>query len=249
MTDAPAPDTPAPPRARRRLLKPLLALLVLVGLVLLGWRGWRAFNGDLAAGHAADAALDASTDALAARTDRLRDDLRAQSARLAQAEATNRVLRDELLALAQRADWLEQSVMRLDRGPADAATRARLQQVAWLLAEAQASALTDPSLQQARALEALAAEVLQTDADPRLLDLKQTLARERSALAAPVPRAAQARELAAILAALPHLPQAPAPPVAEPRHWAARAFARVVSVQPSDASALVDPPARRAAGP
>jgi uroporphyrin-3 C-methyltransferase len=250
MTDAPAPvaapTTPAAAPRRRRLLKPLLAVLLLAVLALGGWRAWRAITGDVATHQAADAALDAGNTALAGRLDRLRDDLRAQSTRLAQAEATNRVLRDELLALAQRADLLEQSVTRLDRAPADAATRSRLQQLAWLLAEAQASALTDPSLAQARALEALAAEVLDADPDPRLLDLKQTLARERDALAAPAPRAAQAAELAALMAALPRLPQA-APANATDHSWAARAFARVVTVQPSAEGALVDPPARRAA--
>ncbi len=249
MTDAPNPATPpvvAAP-ARRRVLRWLLALLLLALVALGGWRAWRAFDNDQLARHAAAVALDASDDALAARLDRLRDDLRAQGARLTQAEATNRVLRDELLALAQRADLLEQSVTRLDRSPADAVTRSRLQQVAWLLAEARASALGDPTLTQARALEALAAEVLDADPDPRLLDLKQTLARERAALAEPAPRLAQASELAAIVSALPRLPQASVAPAARTQPWLERAFARVVTIRPTAAGALVDPATRRSA--
>ena len=102
------PDIPAPatPLRRSRAGGLLLLALLLIALAtagVLGWRQWQARQAQ------EQARSEQQRNALEARIDSLRQAQRAQAQRLQQAEATNRVLRDELLGLGQRAAAIEES--------------------------------------------------------------------------------------------------------------------------------------------
>ncbi|MEO7251255.1 MAG: hypothetical protein ABIW30_01465, partial [Arenimonas sp.] len=106
MNTPPAPLPSIPPRRSRAggLLLSLLLLIVLAAAGGFGWRYWQQQQARNAASatqqrHALDASLDA-----------LRTSQRAQARRMQQAEATNRLLRDELLGIGERATLLEDSV-------------------------------------------------------------------------------------------------------------------------------------------
>ena len=105
-----APESPAAPRRRTSALA---WLLLLVALPLAGALGWRAWQTERDERRAADAEETVRIEALQQRVATLRQGQQAQGKRLQQAEATNRLLRDELLAMGQRAALLEDSVQRL----------------------------------------------------------------------------------------------------------------------------------------
>ena len=221
-----------------------LALLVLAALAFAGWRGWQAWS-------ARDAAmrqtLAEQADALGARLDALRGEQRAQSLRLQQDEATNRVLREELIGLGQRSALVEQTVEKLAEPDRHGAQALLLDETAVLLAIGQQRLQLAGDVDAARRAYALAANLLERVDDPRLLDLRQALVQERAALDAlgPDPRATALRGLAAFSAALP---AGDAPALADAHApWWQRLLSRVVRVQPSDAAIATDPADRRAA--
>ena len=245
MTDAVAAAPPAP---RRRGLA-VLWLFALALLAVLGWRGWHAWQAQQArtAAEAHDAAEQWR--ALDARIDALRRDQRAQAQRITQADANNRVLRDEVLGLGQRAALLQDSVDKL-ADPARRGVQAlRLDEVEVLLAIGSQRLQLAGDLDGARRAYALAAGVLDGIDDPAWLDLRQALVQERAALDAlgADPKAIALARLEAFTATL-------APPSALPRDsqdpalpWWRRAFARIVEVRPSQRDVAVAP-ADRAAG-
>ncbi|NZA26118.1 uroporphyrinogen-III C-methyltransferase [Luteimonas sp. SJ-92] len=226
-------------------------LLALALVLLVVWGGWRWWSAQEQMRMADDRDLDQHLQALEARTARLRLDLRAQSQRLQQAEATNRVLRDELLGLGQRAAILEDDLAAVARPQRDAAQALRLDEVELLLAQGQQRLQLAGDQDGAHRAYALAAQLLAglEHPDPGLLNLRQTLAQERAALDAlgEDPRRTAAGRLEALAAALPALP-VHAPAAGQPAaSWWQRAFARLVEVRPSD-GALALEPADRAAG-
>ncbi|MBP6797926.1 MAG: hypothetical protein KA124_07485, partial [Luteimonas sp.] len=79
---------PVPPRRRAPALAWLLALVALLLAAGLGWQRWQ---GQRAQQAQAASAERERADALEQRIDALRRDQRAQTARLQQAEATNRL--------------------------------------------------------------------------------------------------------------------------------------------------------------
>ena len=230
--DAPSPSPPRRSRAGS------LLLLALVLLALAATGGWAWLHWQQAQARAA-AAADARQSAMAARLDALRAAQRAQAQRLQQAEATNRLLRDELLGIGQRAALLEDSVSRLADPDRHGAQALRLDELELLLAIGQQRLRLDDDVEGAHRALALAAPLLAGIDDPAYLSLRQTLAQEQAALEAlgPDPRL----RAATLLAGLERGLQAPAPTLAagDPRRpWYARLLDRVVTVQPTASAGL-----------
>ena len=230
--DAPSPS---PPR-RSRAGSLLLLALVLLALAAAGGWAWQHWQ---QAQARASAAADARQSAMAARLDALRAAQRAQAQRLQQAEATNRLLRDELLGIGQRAALLEDSVSRLADPDRHGAQALRLDELELLLAIGQQRLRLDDDVEGAHRALALAAPLLAGIDDPDYLSLRQTLAQEQAALDAlgPDPRL----RAATLLAGLERGLQAPAPVLAtgDPqRPWYARLLDRVVTVQPTASAGL-----------
>src|SRR5690554_2948350 len=218
MSDTAAfPSTSRPRRgAVTAWLLPVLAALLVLG----GWAGYRWNTGQVARAQAAESDRR-HIDSLGQRMDAMRRDQRAQTARLQQAEATNRLLREELIGLGQRAALLEDSVRR----QADSALRPvqalRLDEAELLLAQGQQRLLLSGDLDSARRAYALAAQLLEDVRGYEWLAVRQALAQERDALDAlgQDPRTALAGRLDAVAAALPSLPVRPAPPEASQASW------------------------------
>ena len=230
--DAPSPS---PPR-RSRAGSLLLLALVLLALAAAGGWAWQRWQ---QAQARASAAADARQSAMAARLDALRAAQRAQAQRLQQAEATNRLLRDELLGIGQRAALLEDSVSRLADPDRHGAQALRLDELELLLAIGQQRLRLDDDVEGAHRALALAAPLLAGIDDPAYLNLRQTLVQEQAALEAlgPDPRV----RAASLLARLERGLQAPAPVLAagDPqRPWYARLLDRVVTVQPTASAGL-----------
>lgn len=257
-----AVNAPEPAAAPARRTSAVAWLLLVVLLPIAGALAWRAWQAETSQRRAADAEEAARTDVLEQRVATLRDGQQAQGKRLQQAEATNRLLRDELLAMGQRAALLEESVQRLAAPGEDAARALRLEEVELLLAIGQQRLLLSADLDGARSAYALAARLLDALTDPADIDLRQVLAQERAALDAlgTDPRVAAMARIDALEAALVELPARPWP--AEPRDpgpavdgtalpwWqrvAGRLATRVVQVRRSDEAMAVEA-GERAAG-
>jgi uroporphyrin-3 C-methyltransferase len=247
VTDAVA----APPSAPRRRGhgRTLFWLLALALLAVLGWRGWTAWQA-----HRSQSAADARDDAvqwraLDARIDALRRDQRAQAQRIAQADATNRVLRDEVLGIGQRAALLQDSVDKLADPARHGVQALRLDEAELLLALGAQRLQLAGDLDGARRAYALAAGVLDGIDDPAWLDLRQALVQERAALDAlgADPKSIALARLDAFAATL--APPSALPGEADDRAlpWWRRAFARIVEVRPSNRDVAVAP-GDRAAG-
>ena len=238
-----SPDSDSAPRTGSGRGAFVFALIVLAALAFAGWYGWRAWSArDAAMRHA----FAEQADALDARLDALRGEQRAQSLRMQQDEATNRVLREELIGLGQRSALVEQTVEKLADPDRHGAQALFLDETALLLATGQQRLQLAGDLDDARRAYAIAATLLERVDDPRLLDLRQTLLQERDALDAlgADPRTTALRELAAFAASLPgegataNGDDAHAP-------WWRRLLSRVVRVQPSNAAIAADPIDRR----
>lgn len=230
--DAPSPSPPRRSRAGSLLLLALV-LLALAAAGAWAWQHWQQ------AQARASAAADARQSAMAARLDALRVAQRAQAQRLQQAEATNRLLRDELLGIGQRAALLEDSVSRLADPDRHGAQALRLDELELLLAIGQQRLRLDDDVEGAHRALALAAPLLAGIDDPAYLSLRQTLVQEQAALEAlgPDPRV----RAASLLARLERGLQAPAPMrvALDPRSpWYARLLDRVVTVQPTASAGL-----------
>lgn len=243
----PSVPPPAPPSARRSRPWPWLALVLLLAVAAwLGWQGWLAWQHQLASSAQEDQRLEA----YAGRLDALRRDQRAQAQRLQQADATNRVLREELLGLGQRAALLEEAVAGLADPERAGAQALRLDEAELLLSMGQQRLRIAADLQGARRAYALAAGVLEGVDDPAYLSLRQSLMQERAAL-----EAIDSEPRARVLSQLDDWMQATlaAPPAAEavPRDaaapWWRRALEGLVQVRPSGRSVAEQPSDRIAA--
>src|SRR5690606_39233178 len=129
-------------------------------LPLAGVLGWRAWQAESTARSEADRAEAARVDALEQRVTGLRQGQQAQAQRLQQSEATNRLLRDELLAIGQRAALLEDSVQRLADPARDAARALRLDEIELLLSQGQQRLVLAGDVDGARRAYAMAARLL-----------------------------------------------------------------------------------------
>ncbi len=245
MTESDTPPTvtasspPAAPHTPRRGggAWPLLLLLLLL-LVAVGSGLWYSDQQRTKRERASDIESAQRLEALESRLDRLRGDVRGHSQRLQQADATNRVLRDELLGMGQRAALLEDNVAKLADANRQGAQALRLDEAELLLTLGQQRLQLAADLDGARRAYALAAGVLDGVDSPGFLNLRQTLAQERTALDAlnADPRRTALQRLDALAAKLPDpavLPRAPAPSANAP--WWDRVLARLVSVRRTDA--------------
>lgn len=224
----------------------LLLLVLLLGLV--AWRGWAAWQARETRLQAANLGAEQRVAALEQRIEALRRDQRAQTQRIQDAAATNRVLRDEVLGLSQRGALLEDSVSRLADPTRHGAQALRLDEVELLLSQAQQRLTVANDLEGARRAYTLADGVLQGVDDPRLLNLRQALAQERGVLDAlgNGPHAALAAQLEAFAAALGKLPQrTPSADLAERPAWQ-RALAPLVEVRRSQGDTVIAPTDRAA---
>lgn len=239
--------TPTAPRPRRGAVAAWLMLGLAVLLALGAWAAYRWNSAQLARAQAAESERQ-RVDSLDQRVDAQRRDQRAQTARLQQAEATNRLLREELIGLGQRAALLEDSVRRQADSALLAGHALRLDEVELLLAQGQQRLLLSGDLDGARRAYALAAQLLDDVDGHQWLDLRQALAQERDALDAlgQDPRAAAAGRLEAFAATLPTLPLRPPPPDV-PQAWWARALSKLVDMRPSAQAVAAEPADRTAA--
>ncbi len=224
----------------------MLSLLLLAALAAAGVFGWRYWQHQ----QAQSAALaEQQRQALDASVASLRTAQQAQAQRLQQAEATNRVLRDELLGIGERATLLEDSVSRLADPDRNSAQALRLDELELLLGIGQQRLQLADDLDGARRALALAAPLLGGIDDPAYLNLRQTLAQEQAALDAlgvdPKIRAealldVRARELQDMPTATSSRLQSRAP-------WYERLLDRIVRVQPTARAGLGERTDREAA--
>jgi uroporphyrin-3 C-methyltransferase len=238
-------ETPAP-RRRRSPLPGLVALVLLVALLAalyVGWRRWRE--------HEAADAVDArqQIDALSERLNAIRGEQRSNSRRLQQADSLNRVLRDELDGIGQRAALLEDTVDRLADPDRHGAQALRLDEAEMLLVLGGERLQIAGDLDGARRAYALASGVLDGIDDAAYLSLRQTLLQERTALDAlgADPRVKAIAQLDAFAQ------NVTAPATRDAREtrantpWWQRAFGNLLQVQPTDRAVAVQPADRAAA--
>lgn len=247
MTDAPtpSPSSPvsgrpaAPPVASPPSRWPWWLLAATLVAVAAGGTLW---HRRVEAERAQAAQTLARLDAVISRVDGLRRDVRSHGQRLQQADSTNRVLRDELLGLGQRAVLLEDQVTRLADANRHGAQQLRMDEVELLLTLGRQRLDLAADLDGARRAYALAAGVLDGIENPGLLNLRQALAQERAALEAlgADPRQVALQRLDALAAALPEVgatPQLDAPAPGAP--WWERALSRLVRVRPTTSEAVI----------
>ena len=213
-------------------------LLVLLALAAVGGGLWYGDRQRAKRERASEIEAAQRLEALESRLDRLRGDVRGHSQRLQQADATNRVLRDELLGMGQRAALLESNVAKLADANRQGAQALRLDEAELLLTLGQQRLQLAADLDGARRAYALAAGVLDGVDSPGFLNLRQALTQERAALDAlnADPSRIALQGLDALAAKLPDpavLPRARAPSANAP--WWDRVLARLVSVRRTDA--------------
>ena len=244
MDPSPSPAPPTPPK---RSLAGGLLLFLLFALVLAaaGWYGWRHWQQEQA--RIESLALQ-QRQALDARIDALRATQQAQAQRLQQAEATNRVLRDELFGIGQRAALLEDSVSKLADPDRRGAQSLRLDEIELLLGIGQQRLRLAEDVDGARRALALAAPLVDGIDDPAYLNLRQTLAQEQAAMEAlgADPRVRAQALLDALMGGLRAAPAATAGST-RPEPWYQRLLARVIRVQPTAGAGLQQRPDREAA--
>jgi uroporphyrin-3 C-methyltransferase len=208
----PPVSEPAASTASRRRLPGAAWLLLAIAALLAGLFGWKTWMAAPTRRDAADVdlsaqALDERLLALESAQESARRSLAAQEQALVDTRARTGLLRDEVLALTQRASLLEDSVREAAQGSRDGVAALRLDEVQLLLVIAQQRLTLSGDLAGAIRASELADGVLSTQKDPELVGLRQTLAEELAALRAlpTSPRVAAARELDALEAALPRL--------------------------------------------
>ncbi len=175
MSTAPD-DTPAPRRKSSALWLIPLALILALGGGYAGWKKWQA--------HEQSMVDDAQhqVEALSQRLNALRTEQRSHSRRLQQADSLNRVLRDELNGISQRAALLEDSVSKLADPDRNGAQALRLNEAELLLTMGEQRLQIAGDLDGARRAYALASGVLNDIDDPAYVSLRQTLLQERATL-------------------------------------------------------------------
>jgi len=222
-------DTPAPSH-RNRGAWWLVVLALVLAAAYFGWHQWRARE------RAAENDTQQQVVALSERLNAMRTEQRSHSRRLQQAESLNRVLREELDGITQRAALLEDSVTRLADPDRHGAQALRLDETEMLLVLGNERLQIAGDLDGARRAYALAAGVLDGIDDPAYLTLRQTLAQERTALDAQGvdPARAVSAKLTTFEAALARLPNAATTREAGDAPWWSRVASRLVDVQPSD---------------
>lgn len=240
--NAPSPLAPARRSRAGGLLLALLVLAVLGAAAAFGWRQWQALQV-----HQQLAQRQAQ-DALDARIQSLRQGQRAQSQRLLQAEATNRLLREEVLGIGQRAALIEDSLSRLADPDRHGAQALRLDQIELLLVIGQQRLQLDGDIAGALRALALAAPLLEGLHDPAYLNLRQALLQEQAALQAlgADPRIRATALIDQLQAGVSAEVAAEAAPAAI-LPWYERLLGRIVRTQPTAGAGLRERADREAA--
>jgi uroporphyrin-3 C-methyltransferase len=229
----------------------ILALIVLIALLVGGWKlrdWWLA--------HQSSSALDrvqsddGSSSDIAAAITAMRREQHGLAQRLSDSSTNNKILRDEVLGLSERSALLEESVARASGPRAQGEQALQLDEADLLLTIGQQQLQLAGDLPNALHAYALADSTLAASADPNLLDLRQTLAQEITALRAlpPDPRATLGGRLDALEAGIDALPTAT---IAPPQHDAHaplldRMLGSLGNVQRGDTRDLLSPAAREA---
>ena len=224
------------PMPRRSGVWRMLVLLAAIAAVAL----W--FTLETRRQHQRDADDTLRLQALESRVESLRRDSRSHGERLQQADATNRVVREELLGMGQRAALLEQQVAKLADADRRGAQALRLDEAELLLTLGQQRLQLAADLDGARRAYALAGGVLDGIDNPGLLNLRQALAQERAALdALPAdPRRAALDRLDRFAASLPAESLASAlPPAERDAPWWDRVLSRLVQVRRVDSDVAI----------
>ncbi|BDU18470.1 uroporphyrinogen-III C-methyltransferase [Lysobacter auxotrophicus] len=245
MSDNPAPTAPPVRRSHG-----WIAWLIVVAMALVagawGWTQWQARSA-----RESEQQADAGQrlDALEGRIDAIRRDQRSQLQRLQQADATNRVLRDEVLGIGQRSSLIEDTVSKLADPDRHGEQALRLDEAELLLNMAQQRLLIAGDLDGARRAYVLAGNVLDGIDDPAYLSLRQTLQQERAGVDAlgTEPRVRAMAELDAFAQTISTAPVEAHSNVPVDAPWWRRAFATLIDVQPSDRTVAVQPADRIAA--
>lgn len=245
MNASPALSPSAPPRRSRAggLLLLLLLLLVFAAAGVFGWRYWQHQQAQ------STALAEQQRQALDAGVASLRTAQQAQAQRLQQAESTNRVLRDELLGIGERATLLEDSVSKLADPDRNSAQALRLDELELLLGIGQQRLQLADDLDGARRALALAAPLLGGIDDPAYLNLRQTLAQEQAALDALGidPKFRANALLDALAKSLQDVSTTTAHPASQHAPWYQRLLDRIVRVQPTAGAGLRERADREAA--
>lgn len=234
----------------------LLALLLLCGsaiLVLWAIHALREAGADQARMHAQIEASELQLERLQQGLEQLRQEQQRLTQRLDGSTATNKVLREELLGMGERAGLLEDAVARLAQSRMGGDSALRLNEAEFLLTIG--AARLDLYGDAAGTITAfsLAEDVLAGLEDPALATLRQTLAQELNQLREmPAdPRNGIRAELATLAAQLANLPPAPGsePPAATASDSRlGQLLARLVTVRRYDPQAsLLGPSQRQAA--
>jgi uroporphyrin-3 C-methyltransferase len=254
---APAPiaATPTSPPRRRNWIG--LVLLLLLALALsLGWQAWQALRADQRAAQNQEQsvrALQQRIEDLETALEATRRNQRALETRASDNAATNKVLREELLGMGERAALLEDAVARLAENRLRGEMILRLNEAEFLLmlGEERLRLFGDaPAAIQAYTLADAALAGLD---DPVLATLRQTLAQELLALRAIPPdvRPTLRAELSRLADELANLPSSRAGAVAttDPNDSRlTRLLAQLVTIRRLDArDALLGPAQREAA--
>lgn len=244
---APNPEpAPAPPTRGGGALAGIVLVVALLAAAAFAWSQWRERQAS-----ARDAAADADLrlQALEGRVDGLRRDQRAQTGRLQQADATNRVLRDELLGIGQRAALIEDTVAKLADPDRHGAQALRLDEAELLLVMGQQRLMIAADLDGARRAYALAAGVLDGIDDPAYLSLRQTLIQERAGLDAleAEPRVVAMARLDAFATTALSASTARRADARDARPWWRRAFGSLLDARPSVGAVAIEPSDRAAA--
>lgn len=242
---APVSATPATPKATTAPRRRGGAVWWVLTLAVFALAGGLWYDGQRRDARARAAAADSAERlrALETRLESLRRDARSHAQRLQQADATNRVLRDELLGIGQRSSILEDQVAKLADANRQGAQALRLDEAELLLTAAEQRLALSADLDGARRAYALAAGVLDGVDAPGLLNLRQTLAQERADLDAVKtdPARGASNALDAFVAALPEPTDESlrTAPVAADAPWWERIFSKLVTVSPADPTLAV----------
>lgn len=223
----------------------MLLILLLAGAGAYGWKQWQARSQR----ERTETEIEQQLSAIDGRIGAIRRDQRAQVQRLQQADATNRVMRDELLGIGQRAALIEDTVAKLSDPDRYGAQALRLDETELLLTMGQQRLTIAGDLDGARRAYVLAGQVLDGIDDPAYLSLRQTLQQERAGLEAIgiEPRVQAMAELDAFAQTMTAAPPQPTGTAQHRAPWWRRAFGQLIDVRPSERTVAVQPADRLAA--
>lgn len=248
--DLPGTPVVAPMHPRRVPGRTLLWLALLALLAFGGWelRAW--WSANMRSDRVAATPDSVAITDLAAAIGSLSREQRTLGQRMTDANASDQVLRDEVLGMGERAALLEQSIARIASPRAQGQEALRLDETELLLTIGEQQLVLSSDVGNALHAYALADATLAGSTDPSALNLRQSLAQEVAALRAlpPDPRASVAGRLDAFETTLTSLPLAAAAQSPATRASVLdRVVGSMVEVRHTQGQDLLDPASREAA--